>query len=267
MSDTENTKSKEKKRISPTCLNFQHKVNNTKKFLISFFLLLIILPILYLIPCATTYLTLQVNNYANCTGFLTPAYQRSTHSNPTLNISSYNYDSNYTTWSVESIDLYFNSYTPNINKTSMIQYIAYNKTDDHLFQTNTLHLNLFRDLTHINQFESFNAINGLYRYYKIPVDYILSYMKITISNSQSDTDFIFSTDFYYFFMGDSCIEIKYQLISQITLNSLKFDPNAYQHWLNWQTHPTEIPTDYPYMINLELRRYNSVTTLFGVYSI
>jgi len=181
-----------------------------------------------------------------------------------------NNTSEYNDWKIKSIELYFNPYTPNLNRTEMMKHVLDHEEKPlvNYFELNSLKVIITSDF-YENQIgiSQILSINGFYHWYNLPVDYQLSYLKISIipigvGNSES-----FTVDFYHFFQGENRTELKLMTNSEVILNGLIFNNNTYSDFYNWKFNGGIIPNVYPYDIDLSVRRYNQISNFFGVESL
>lgn len=275
MSSLRSTKNSSKKsvilekRSSKYCNRVKSKISYASRFILVVFLLLLIIPILYLIPCNTTYLVFKIASRASFQPFTFPSLTIASQQYHNMTIVDNN-TSEYNDWKIKSIELYFNPYTPNLNRTEMMKHVLDHEEKPlvNYFELNSLKVIITSDF-YENQIgiSQILSINGFYHWYNLPVDYQLSYLKISIipigvGNSES-----FTVDFYHFFQGENRTELKLMTNSEVILNGLIFNNNTYSDFYNWKFNGGIIPNVYPYDIDLSVRRYNQISNFFGVESL
>lgn len=257
------SESKEK-RTSPYCASVRVRIVYTKRIIAIFLLIMLVIPLLYLIPSATTKVRLSVP--ANCTyePFDLVLFNKNTlsYENSTVLLND-----GFTDWKVSSVELYLNSYIRNINESTMIQYVIYGKDIPSLKSYNNMKIILFQNTSgyKIQNINTNLTLNGYNSLTLCPVDYILSYLKLTIVSTHDNLSF--SIDFYHFFRNDRYIELKYSLSTEIIIDRLSFNNFSYYNWYNWKFNNDIMPNTYPYLINTTIRRYNSWNDRLGVGSI
>jgi hypothetical protein len=252
------------KRISPLCKNVENKIIKTRQYILIIFLFALIFPLLYIIPCSNTNIYIQYNRLVEIEPFMIDSYSNEVNQNHNLTVSEEISDK---TWKIQSVILYLNSFQTDLNNIQMMQQVEYNQIDQNTQNNqnkiNNLKFIIFNNNNYTYQFSQIGQ--KIHSTYECPVDYVLSYLEITIISNLENEDFIFK--YYHFFQNNERNDIKFNVISELTILSFNFDMNAYIEWYNWKHYNGEIPTVYPYMIDVYIRRYNLVTEYFKVESI
>lgn len=256
------------KRISKECLYTKNAIVSVKRYIIVILLLLLIIPLLYLIPCNTSSVKIRYSHDVSIDNFEVPSYSGGISHN--LLLSSNINETIYPYWRIKQISLVLSSYTSYLNTSEMLQSVIYDKYFPMNYQINTLTIETFTPQTdyQLGNLSDYPLLNDRFNYYECPVDYILSYLKITIESSPENQTEAFEVSFYHFFQEDRYIEIKLGLINEILISRLRFDNGSYPLWHDWisQTNTT-IPDTYPYQIDLQIRRRNLLTDKLDIYSI
>ena len=122
------------KRVSKNCLKMTKKIHIGRLYLIAIGLMVIIIPLLYLIPCSNAQLQTTINENATyqtftVNGFSTISGQ---FSNTTI-------DDNID-WYIQSVEFGFNPFVYSVNNQVIIQHLIYNQSIDGL-GTNAQRLN------------------------------------------------------------------------------------------------------------------------------
>lgn len=254
------------KRISKECLYTKNAIVSVKRYITVILLLLLIIPLLYLIPCNTSYIKIRYNHDLQMDNFQVWSYSEGTPHN--LLLSSNMNETTYPDWRVKQVQLVLSSYTSYLNTTEMLQSVIYDKYFPMNYQINTLTIESFNPDTdyQFGEMSYYYSMNNRLNYYECPVDYILSYLQITIE-SVNQTE-VFEVNYYHFFQEDHYIEVKLGLVNEISISRLRFENGSYPLWHDWITQTnTTIPTSYPYQIDLQIRRRNVLTDQLDIYSI
>ncbi len=252
------------KRVSAKCLKLTKKIHIGRLYLIAICCILIIIPILYLIPCSDARLRFTVNQNAFYTPFTVNSFSISNDQYENLSITP-DID-----WDIQYIEVGFNPFIYTIKNNVMLRHLVYHDYITDL-GIDTVRLNSLR----VRVFESKNEywkigntsfdINGLDIIHTIPTDYVLSYIKIVVSGINDNQ---FEVEFYHFFYEDTKTDLKYGMTTQIIINNLQFNSTSYAEWYNWKyLNGTTVPNGYPYEIGVNVRRYNMITDALGVYSV
>jgi len=251
----------QEKRVSPYCKKVEERVFMTRKWFIIIFVLLLVLPLLYVIPCYTTMLKIKFSPSLSSDQFIVSSFENDSQSYHNLSINNGN-SFGYADWAITSINLYLNPYNPILTSTEMLQYVVYDVPNDDIL--NTIRVNVYNDISGYNY--QFAEIDGKRFEFILPVDYVLSYLEVTIE-SLRQLDEYFSVSFYHFFQDDIRIDLKFLTISEINIREFSFNEAAFDHWYMWKYQSGDIPSNYPYLLDVDIKRYNEVTEMFGVDSI
>lgn len=251
----------QEKRVSPYCKNVEERVFKTRKWFVIIFILLLVLPLLYVIPCYTTMLRLKFNSSLHTDSFIVSSFDNDTQLYSNISINNGN-SFGYSQWAIQSINLYLNPYNPTLTNTEMLQHVIYGQKHKEIL--NTIRVNVYNDINAYNY--QFDDIAGKRFDFVLPVDYVLSYLEVTIV-SLNQADEYFSVKFYHFFQDDIRIDLKFLTISEIAVKGFYFHQTAFEQWYAWKYYDATIPSVYPYTLDLQIRRYNDVTDMIGVDSI
>ena len=252
------------RRTSPYCSSVRFRIVYTKRILVILLLVILVVPLLYLIPSATTKVRLTIQSDCTYEPFTLIGFNKTALSYENISIAK---NSGNNDWKVQSIELYLNSYSRNVNSSTMIQYVIYHKNIPSLNSYNNMKIILFQNDSGYkidNCCPIFN-LNGYSSLSVCPVDYILSYIKITLVSTNDNI--LFSLEFYHFFQENKYTELKYSLSTEIKVKALTFNSTTFEEWNNWSFNNGTMPNNYPYLIDTEIRRYNGWNDRLGVENI
>jgi hypothetical protein len=248
------------KRVSKDCEKPLHRLKQFKKYIIIVFMLVLILPLLYLIPCETTVVEIDFDRINN-DDITVHTYSSLTDSYSNLSIDTVYDNISY----VESVELYFNSYETSHSSNEMMKAIAYGRAEQ--YGLNTLKYEIYKDNGDYVRLNHFNY--DLYCY-DFPTDYVLSYVKVRLcSVPLNNQNISFCIDYYGFFQDINHIQLKYQYVLRVDILDFDFSSSAYDIWYSYTVleETDTIPSVYPYTLDLSVKRYNDLTEVLDIESV